>query len=105
MTPEGFTIHPKLVKQLERRRETVGPDGTQGFRGIRWVFERGVEPRARALVQVIDTLGQVMLELLSHLHLDVGAMHHRAVRGARARQQARHGGPIRQGDHLRSPAV
>jgi branched-chain amino acid transport system permease protein len=24
--------------------ETVGPDGTQGFRGIRWVFERGVEP-------------------------------------------------------------
>ncbi len=29
--PEGFTIHPKLVKQLERRRETVGPDG-----GIDW---------------------------------------------------------------------
>jgi branched-chain amino acid transport system permease protein len=24
--------------------EAVGPDGTQGFRGIRWVFERGVEP-------------------------------------------------------------
>jgi branched-chain amino acid transport system permease protein len=24
--------------------ETVGPDGTQGFRGIRWVFERGIEP-------------------------------------------------------------
>jgi len=24
--------------------ELVGPDGTQGFRGIRWVFERGVEP-------------------------------------------------------------
>jgi len=24
--------------------ETLGPDGTQGFRGIRWVFERGVEP-------------------------------------------------------------
>jgi branched-chain amino acid transport system permease protein len=24
--------------------EPVGPDGTQGFRGIRWVFERGVEP-------------------------------------------------------------
>jgi branched-chain amino acid transport system permease protein len=24
--------------------DTVGPDGTQGFRGIRWVFERGVEP-------------------------------------------------------------
>ncbi len=29
--PEGFTIHPKLIKQLERRRETVGPDG-----GIDW---------------------------------------------------------------------
>ncbi len=24
--------------------ELVGPDGTQGFRGIRWVFENGVEP-------------------------------------------------------------
>ena len=29
--PEGFTIHPKLIKQLDRRRETVGPDG-----GIDW---------------------------------------------------------------------
>ena len=29
--PEGFTIHPKLLRQLERRRETVGPDG-----GIDW---------------------------------------------------------------------
>ena len=29
--PEGFTVHPKLVKQLERRRETIGPDG-----GIDW---------------------------------------------------------------------
>ena len=29
--PEGFTIHPKLLKQLERRRETIGPDG-----GIDW---------------------------------------------------------------------
>ncbi|MBW3660153.1 MAG: hypothetical protein KY397_00785, partial [Gemmatimonadetes bacterium] len=29
--PEGFTIHPKLVKQLERRREAVGPEG-----GIDW---------------------------------------------------------------------
>jgi branched-chain amino acid transport system permease protein len=24
--------------------EIVGPDGSQGFGGIRWVFERGVEP-------------------------------------------------------------
>ena len=29
--PDGFTVHPKLIKQLERRRETVGPDG-----GIDW---------------------------------------------------------------------
>ncbi len=24
--------------------ELIGPDGTQGFRGIRWVFENGIEP-------------------------------------------------------------
>jgi 2-oxoglutarate decarboxylase len=29
--PDGFTVHPKLVKQLERRRQAVGPDG-----GIDW---------------------------------------------------------------------
>ncbi len=29
--PEGFTVHPKLIKQLERRREAIGPDG-----GIDW---------------------------------------------------------------------
>ncbi len=29
--PEGFTVHPKLVKQLERRREAIGADG-----GIDW---------------------------------------------------------------------
>jgi 2-oxoglutarate dehydrogenase E1 component len=29
--PDGFTVHPKLVKQLERRRNAVGPDG-----GIDW---------------------------------------------------------------------
>jgi 2-oxoglutarate decarboxylase len=26
-TPDGFTVHPKLVKQLERRREALGEDG------------------------------------------------------------------------------
>ena len=30
--------------QREIDGEPVGPDGTQGFRGIRWVFENGVEP-------------------------------------------------------------
>ena len=29
--PEGFTIHPKLLPQLERRREAMGPEG-----GITW---------------------------------------------------------------------
>jgi 2-oxoglutarate decarboxylase len=29
--PDGFTVHPKLVKQLDRRRTTIGPDG-----GIDW---------------------------------------------------------------------
>ena len=29
--PEGFTVHPKLTKQLERRRDAVGADG-----GIDW---------------------------------------------------------------------
>jgi len=37
-----------LFELLHFQREIggalVGPDGTQGFRGIRWVFERGVEP-------------------------------------------------------------
>jgi 2-oxoglutarate dehydrogenase E1 component len=30
-TPDGFTIHPKLVRQLERRRAALGADG-----GIDW---------------------------------------------------------------------
>ncbi len=30
-TPEGFTVHPKLIKQLERRGEALGPEG-----GIDW---------------------------------------------------------------------
>ena len=29
--PEGFTVHPKLVKQLERRAEALGTEG-----GIDW---------------------------------------------------------------------
>jgi 2-oxoglutarate dehydrogenase E1 component len=30
-TPEGFTTHPKLARQLERRRDTLGSEG-----GIEW---------------------------------------------------------------------
>jgi branched-chain amino acid transport system permease protein len=41
--------------QVEVGGEPVGPDGTQGFRGIRWVFERGVEP-GEFLVLVWGTL-------------------------------------------------
>ncbi len=29
--PDGFTVHPKLVKQLQQRRDALGPDG-----GIVW---------------------------------------------------------------------
>lgn len=42
---EMFRIVFELFRwQVEVEGEPVGPDGTQGFRGIRWVFEQGVEP-------------------------------------------------------------
>jgi branched-chain amino acid transport system permease protein len=42
---EMFRIIFELVHfRREIEGELVGPDGTQGFRGIRWVFEAGVEP-------------------------------------------------------------
>lgn len=42
---EMFRILFELLHwQREVGGELVGPDGTQGFRGIRWVFEQGVEP-------------------------------------------------------------
>jgi len=45
--------------QVELGGERIGPDGTQGFRGIRWVFERGVEPLG-FLVLVWGTLAAVL---------------------------------------------
>ena len=30
--------------------DAVGPDGTQGFRGIRWVFDQGIEPGGYLLI-------------------------------------------------------
>jgi branched-chain amino acid transport system permease protein len=36
--------------QRDVEGETVGPDGTQGFRGIRWMLESGVEPADFAIV-------------------------------------------------------
>lgn len=48
--------------QVEVGGDTVGPDGTQGFRGIRWVFERGVEPLG-FLALVWGTLAIALLVL------------------------------------------
>ena len=46
--------------QVQVDGEAIGPDGTQGFRGIRWVFERGVEPLGFMLI-VWTMLGVVLL--------------------------------------------
>jgi 2-oxoglutarate decarboxylase len=35
--PEGFTVHPKLVKSLEQRRTALGPDG-----GVTWAHAEGL---------------------------------------------------------------
>ena len=52
--------------QIERAGETVGPDGTQGFRGIRWVFEQGVEAASFAaivwLLLILALAGFVLME-------------------------------------------
>lgn len=39
----GFEL---LQWQVDKDGEPVGPDGTQGFRGIRWVFESGLSAEA-----------------------------------------------------------
>jgi branched-chain amino acid transport system permease protein len=49
--------------QVEVAGEPVGPDGTQGFRGIRWVFERGIEP-IHFLVIVWALLGLVLITFM-----------------------------------------
>lgn len=49
--------------QVNIAGEPVGPDGTQGFRGIRWIFERGVEPLDFLLIVWI-LLGIVILMLV-----------------------------------------
>ena len=49
--------------QVEIDGEAVGPDGTQGFRGIRWIFERGVEP-LHFLVIAWLLLGVVVVMLM-----------------------------------------
>ena len=52
-----------LIFQKSVGGETVGPDGTQGFRGIRWVFERGVEP-VESLAIIYALLAAVLIALL-----------------------------------------
>jgi branched-chain amino acid transport system permease protein len=54
----GFEL---LHWQVEIGGERVGPDGTQGFRGIRWMLESGVEPADFAIV--VWTLVGVVLML------------------------------------------
>jgi len=42
---EMFRILFELLHfQRDIDGDLVGPDGTQGFRGIRWIFEQGIEP-------------------------------------------------------------
>jgi branched-chain amino acid transport system permease protein len=48
---EMFRIAFELFHwQVDVEGEAVGPDGTQGFRGIRWMLEAGVEPADFALI-------------------------------------------------------
>ena len=49
--------------QREIDGEPTGPDGTQGFRGIRWVFEHGVEP-LEYVALVYALLAVVLVALL-----------------------------------------
>jgi branched-chain amino acid transport system permease protein len=49
--------------QIDVGGERVGPDGAQGFRGIRWIFERGVEPEG-FLAMVWLLLAAVVLGFL-----------------------------------------
>ena len=49
--------------QIDIGGERIGPDGAQGFRGIRWIFERGVEPEG-FLVMVWALLAAVVVGFL-----------------------------------------
>ena len=49
--------------QREIDGELTGPDGTQGFRGIRWIFEHGVEP-AEFLLLVYGLLALALAALM-----------------------------------------
>ena len=49
--------------QIALGDERIGPDGTQGFRGIRWMFERGIEPLDFLAIVWILLIGVVIIFL------------------------------------------
>ena len=59
----GFEL---LHWQVEVAGEKTGPDGTQGFRGIRWVFESGVEPEGYLAV----VWGSLLIVLLVFFQIE-----------------------------------
>lgn len=70
---EMFRILFELVHwQLDVEGEMVGPDGTQGFRGIRWMLENGVEPAHFAGI-VWLLVGLVLLAFLLMERSKLGA--------------------------------
>jgi branched-chain amino acid transport system permease protein len=70
---EMFRILFELIHwQRDVEGETVGPDGTQGFRGIRWMLESGVEPAGFAAI-VWAILALVLLFFLLFERTRLGA--------------------------------
>lgn len=60
---EMMRIVLELVRfQVEREGELVGPNGAEGFRGIRYIFERGIEP-GHFLLLVAALLAAVLVLL------------------------------------------
>jgi len=49
--------------QIALGDDRIGPDGTQGFRGIRWMFERGIEPLDFLAIVWILLVGVVVIFL------------------------------------------
>jgi branched-chain amino acid transport system permease protein len=70
---EMFRILFELLHwQLEIDGEFVGPDGSQGFRGIRWMLESGVEPAGFAGI-VWALVAAVLLSFLAVERSKLGA--------------------------------
>ena len=68
---EMFRILFELAHwQVEIEGEMVGPDGTQGFRGIRWMLESGVEPAGfAAIVWTLVAAVLILFLLIEHSRL------------------------------------